>query len=351
MKTYLVTGGAGFIGSNFVNYMLKKYDDVKIVNVDCLTYAGNLENLKDVESNKNYKFVKANICDREAIRKIFLEDDIDYVVNFAAESHVDRSIKDPEIFVESNVKGTVNLLNVAKEFWTVGDDKYKENCKFLQVSTDEVYGSLGEQGYFMETTPLCPHSPYSASKAAADMLVKAYFDTFKFPINITRCSNNYGPYQFPEKLIPLIINNTLQHKNLPVYGDGLNVRDWLFVEDHCKAIDMVIKEGKLGEVYNVGGHNERTNITIVKTIINHIKDVVDPSVSENLITYVQDRKGHDRRYGIDPEKIKNDLGWYPETTFEVGIKKTIDWYLEHKNWIDNVTSGQYKEYYSKMYEI
>lgn len=351
MKTYLVTGGAGFIGSNFVNYMLKKYGDVKIVNVDCLTYAGNLENLKDVENNKNYKFVKANICDREAIRKIFLEDDIDYVVNFAAESHVDRSIKDPEIFVESNVKGTVNLLNVAKEFWTVGDDKYKENCKFLQVSTDEVYGSLGEQGYFIETTPLCPHSPYSASKAAADMLVKAYFDTFKFPINITRCSNNYGPYQFPEKLIPLIINNTLQHKNLPVYGDGLNVRDWLFVEDHCKAIDMVIKEGKLGEVYNVGGHNERTNITIVKTIINHIKDVVDPSVSENLITYVQDRKGHDRRYGIDPEKIKNDLGWYPETTFEVGIKKTIDWYLEHKNWIDNVTSGQYKEYYSKMYEI
>lgn len=351
MKTYLVTGGAGFIGSNFVNYMLKKYDDVKIVNVDCLTYAGNLENLKDVESNKNYKFVKANICDREAIRKVFLEDDIDYVVNFAAESHVDRSIKDPEIFVESNVKGTVNLLNVAKEFWTVGDDKYKENCKFLQVSTDEVYGSLGEQGYFIETTPLCPHSPYSASKAAADMLVKAYFDTFKFPINITRCSNNYGPYQFPEKLIPLIINDTLQHKNLPVYGDGLNVRDWLFVEDHCKAIDMVIKEGKLGEVYNVGGHNERTNITIVKTIINHIKDVVDPSVSENLITYVQDRKGHDRRYGIDPEKIKNDLGWYPETTFEVGIKKTIDWYLEHKRWIDNVTSGQYKEYYSKMYEI
>lgn len=351
MKTYLVTGGAGFIGSNFVNYMLKKYDDVKIVNVDCLTYAGNLENLKDIESNKNYKFVKANICDREAIRKVFLEGDIDYVVNFAAESHVDRSIKDPEIFVESNVKGTVNLLNVAKEFWTVGNDKYKENCKFLQVSTDEVYGSLGDQGYFMETTPLCPHSPYSASKAAADMLVKAYFDTFKFPINITRCSNNYGPYQFPEKLIPLIINNTLQHKNLPVYGDGLNVRDWLFVEDHCKAIDMVIKEGKLGEVYNVGGHNERTNITIVKTIINHIKDVVDPSVSENLITYVQDRKGHDRRYGIDPEKIKNDLGWYPETTFEVGIKKTIDWYLEHKNWIDNVTSGQYKEYYSKMYEI
>lgn len=351
MKTYLVTGGAGFIGSNFVNYMLKEYDDVKIVNVDCLTYAGNLENLKDIESNKNYKFVKANICDREAIRKAFLEDDIDYVVNFAAESHVDRSIKDPEIFVESNVKGTVNLLNVAKEFWTIGDDKYKENCKFLQVSTDEVYGSLGGQGYFMETTPLCPHSPYSASKAAADMLVNAYFDTFKFPINITRCSNNYGPYQFPEKLIPLIINNTLQHKNLPVYGDGLNVRDWLFVEDHCKAIDMVIKEGKPGEVYNVGGHNERTNITIVKTIINHIKDVVDPSVSENLITYVQDRKGHDRRYGIDPEKIKNDLGWYPETTFEVGIKKTIDWYLEHKNWIDNITSGQYKEYYSKMYEI
>lgn len=350
MKTYLVTGGAGFIGSNFVHYMLKKYDNIKLINVDSLTYAGNLENLKDIESNPNYKFVHADICDKEAITKIFEENEIDYVVNFAAESHVDRSIKMPEIFVKSNVEGTVNLLNVAKRFWTIGDDKYKAGCKFLQVSTDEVYGSLGAEGYFMETTPLNPHSPYSASKASADMIVKAYFDTFKFPINITRCSNNYGPYQFPEKLIPLMINNTLSHRDLPVYGDGMNIRDWLFVEDHCKAIDMVINGGTLGEVYNVGGHNERPNITIVKTIIEYVKENVDPTVNETLIKYVEDRKGHDRRYGIDPEKIKNDLGWYPETTFEVGIKKTIKWYLDNKEWIKNVTSGQYQEYYKKMYE-
>lgn len=349
MKTYLVTGGAGFIGSNFVHYMLNKYDDIKIINVDSLTYAGNLENLKGVESNKNYSFVHADICDKEAITKIFKENNIDYVVNFAAESHVDRSIKMPEVFVNTNVKGTVNLLNIAKEFWATSDDQYKQGCKFLQVSTDEVYGSLGNDGYFMETTPLNPHSPYSASKASADMLVKAYFDTFKFPINITRCSNNYGPYQFPEKLIPLIINNALNHKALPVYGDGLNIRDWLFVEDHCKAIDMVINDGVLGEVYNVGGHNERTNITIVKTIIKYIKENVDETVSEDLIKYVEDRKGHDRRYGIDPEKIKRDLGWYPETPFEVGIKKTIKWYLENEEWMKNVTSGQYQDYYEKMY--
>ena len=350
MKTYLVTGGAGFIGSNFVHYMLNKYDNIKLINVDSLTYAGNLENLKDIESNPNYTFVHANICDKEAITKIFEENEVDYVVNFAAESHVDRSIKMPEIFVKSNVEGTVNLLNVAKSFWTIGDDKYKDGCKFLQVSTDEVYGSLGAEGYFMETTPLNPHSPYSASKASADMIVKAYFDTFKFPINITRCSNNYGPYQFPEKLIPLMINNTLSHKDLPIYGDGMNIRDWLFVEDHCKAIDMVINNGKLGEVYNVGGHNERPNITIVKTIIEYVKENVDPTVNETLIKYVEDRKGHDRRYGIDPEKIKNDLGWYPETTFEVGIKKTIKWYLDNQDWIKNVTSGQYQEYYKNMYE-
>lgn len=349
MKTYLITGGAGFIGSNFVHYMLKKYDDIKIINVDSLTYAGNLENLKSIENNKNYSFVHADICDKEAITKIFEENNVDYVVNFAAESHVDRSIKMPEVFVNTNVKGTVNLLNIAKEFWTVGDDKYKKGCKFLQVSTDEVYGSLGKDGYFMETTPLNPHSPYSASKASADMLVKAYFDTFKFPINITRCSNNYGPYQFPEKLIPLIINNALNHKALPVYGDGLNIRDWLFVEDHCKAIDMVINNGVLGEVYNVGGHNERTNITIVKTIIEYINKNVDSSVNESLIKYVEDRKGHDKRYGIDPEKIKSDLGWYPETPFEVGIKKTIKWYLDNKEWMKNVTSGQYQDYYNKMY--
>lgn len=349
MKTYLVTGGAGFIGSNFIHYMLKKYENIKIINVDKLTYAGNLENLKDIESHPNYEFVRADICDKSAIEAIFEKNKIDYVVNFAAESHVDRSITNPEIFVKTNVEGTVNLLNVAKKFWTTGEDTYFCGCKFLQVSTDEVYGSLGKTGYFMETTPLCPHSPYSASKAGADLVAMAYFDTYKFPINITRCSNNYGPYQFPEKLIPLMINNAINHKELPVYGDGMNVRDWLYVEDHCKAIDMVINGGKLGEVYNIGGHNERTNITIVKTILAYIKDSVDSSVNESLIKYVKDRKGHDKRYGIAPDKIREDLGWMPETSFEVGIKKTIEWYLKNKSWMENVTNGQYKKYYKKMY--
>ena len=350
MKTYLVTGGAGFIGSNFVIYMLNKYDDVKIINVDKLTYAGNLENLKSVENNPRYTFVQADICDREAISKIFKENEIDYVANFAAESHVDRSITNPEIFVETNVLGTVNMLQCAKEAWQTGDDEYKPGVKYLQVSTDEVYGSLGAEGFFMETTPLDPHSPYSSSKASADFFVKAFHDTYKFPINITRCSNNYGPYQFPEKLIPLIMNNTLAHKDLPVYGDGMQVRDWLYVEDHCKAIDMVIRDGVDGEVYNVGGHNERPNIFIVKTIISYIKENVDPEVGEHMIKYVTDRKGHDRRYGIDPTKIKDALGWYPETTFEVGIKKTLKWYLDNMDWVKNVTSGAYQEYYKKMYD-
>ena len=349
MKTYLVTGGAGFIGSNFVIYMLNKYSDVKIINVDKLTYAGNLENLKSVESNPNYVFVQADICDKEAIQSLFDQYDIDYVVNFAAESHVDRSITNPEIFVQTNVLGTVNLLNIAKNAWAVGDDQYKDGVKFMQVSTDEVYGSLGAEGFFMETTPLDPHSPYSSSKASADLFVKAYSDTYKPPVNITRCSNNYGPYQFPEKLIPLMINNTLQHKELPIYGDGMQIRDWLYVEDHCKAIDMVVRGGKLGEVYNVGGHNERPNIVIVKTILEYVKENVDPAVGEHMMKHVADRKGHDRRYGIDPEKIKRDLGWYPETTFEVGIKKTIQWYLNHKEWMENVTSGAYQEYYQRMY--
>ena len=348
MKTYLVTGGAGFIGSNFVIYMLNKYSDVKIINVDKLTYAGNLENLKSVESNPNYVFVQADICDKEAIQSLFDQYDIDYVVNFAAESHVDRSITNPEIFVQTNVLGTVNLLNIAKNAWAVGDDQYKDGVKFMQVSTDEVYGSLGAEGFFMETTPLDPHSPYSSSKASADLFVKAYSDTYKLPVNITRCSNNYGPYQFPEKLIPLMIN-TLQHKELPIYGDGMQIRDWLYVEDHCKAIDMVVRGGKLGEVYNVGGHNERPNIVIVKTILEYVKENVDPAVGEHMMKHVADRKGHDRRYGIDPEKIKRDLGWYPETTFEVGIKKTIQWYLNHKEWMENVTSGAYQEYYQRMY--
>jgi len=349
MKTYLVTGGAGFIGSNFVIYMLNKYSDIKLINLDKLTYAGNLENLKSIESNPNYTFVEGDICDKEIANGLFEKYDIDYVVNFAAESHVDRSIKEPEIFAQTNIMGTVNLLNATKNAWETKEG-WIAGKKYLQVSTDEVYGSLGETGYFMETTPLDPHSPYASSKTGADLMVKAYSDTFKMPINITRCSNNYGPYQFPEKLIPLLINNCLNHKELPVYGDGLNVRDWLFVEDHCKAIDMVINNGRLGEVYNIGGHNERTNMQIVKTVIDYINKNVDKEVTENLIKYVEDRKGHDKRYGIDPTKIKEELGWYPETTFEVGIAKTIKWYLENKEWMENVTSGDYQKYYTKMYK-
>lgn len=350
MKTCLVTGGAGFIGSNFIIYILNHREDIKIVNVDKLTYAGNLENLQSVENNPAYSFVQADICNKTAMEALFSQYDIDCVVNFAAESHVDRSISDPEVFVKTNVLGTVNLLNVAKNAWQTGDDEYRAGCKFLQVSTDEVYGSLGPAGFFTEDTPLDPHSPYSSSKAAADLFVKAYFDTYKFPVNITRCSNNYGPYQFPEKLIPLMINNVLQHKQLPVYGDGMQIRDWLYVDDHCKAIDLVLENGVLGEVYNIGGHNERPNIAIVKTIIAYIAENVDPAVSESLIRHVEDRKGHDRRYGIDPTKIKNDLGWYPETPFEAGIVKTIEWYLNNKEWMENVTSGAYQDYYAKMYE-
>lgn len=349
MKTMIVTGGAGFIGSNFVIYMLNKYNDIKIINLDKLTYAGNLENLKCVQDNKNYVFVQGDICDSELIDSLFREYDISYVINFAAESHVDRSITDPDIFIKTNVGGTANLLNIARKYWEV-DGKYKEGVKYLQVSTDEVYGSLGETGFFMETTPLDPHSPYSASKAGGDLIVKAYADTYGMPVNITRCSNNYGPYQFPEKLIPLMINNALTKKSLPVYGDGKNIRDWLYVEDHCSAIDMVLHNGRSGEVYNVGGHNERENIHIVKTIIGYLREHVDSTINESLIKYVEDRKGHDRRYGIDPEKIKRELGWYPVTTFEVGIEKTIKWYLDNKEWMNNITSGEYQNYYKSMYE-
>ena len=349
MKTYLVTGGAGFIGSNFVQYMLNKYEDIKIINLDKLTYAGNLENLRAIEGNKNYEFIQADLCDKDTVYKIFKKYDIDFVVNFAAESHVDRSIKEPELFVKTNVLGTVTLLNAAKIAWET-EDGFMTGKKYLQVSTDEVYGTLGETGYFLETTPLDPHSPYSSSKTGADLMVSAYYDTYKMPVNITRCSNNYGPYQFPEKLIPLIINNCLNMKDLPIYGNGLNVRDWLYVDDHCKAIDMVLNAGKVGEVYNIGGHNERTNIHIVKTIINFISENVDKAVTENLMKYVEDRKGHDMRYGIDPTKIKNELGWEPETTFEVGIKKTIKWYLDNKKWMDNITSGEYQNYYKSMYK-
>ncbi len=349
MKTYLVTGGAGFIGSNFIHYMLKKYSDIKIINLDKLTYAGNLENLKEVEHYPNYTFIQADICDKEKVEEIFKNNDIDYVVNFAAESHVDRSIREPEVFVKTNILGTVTLLNAAKNAWET-EGGFKTEKKYLQVSTDEVYGSLGDEGYFTEKTPLDPHSPYSSSKTSADLMVKAYYDTYKMPVNITRCSNNYGPYQFPEKLIPLMINNCLNKKTLPVYGDGMNIRDWLYVEDHCKALDMVLNNGRIGEVYNVGGHNERTNIHIVKTIISYINKNVDSSVTESLIKHVEDRKGHDRRYGIDPQKIKDELGWYPETTFEIGIEKTIKWYLDNKSWIKNVTLGDYQNYYGKMYE-
>ncbi len=350
MKTYLITGCAGFIGSNFVYYMLNKYKEIQLVNLDKLTYAGNLENLKGVEGDPRHIFVQGDICDKELVSKLFAEYDFDYVINFAAESHVDRSISNPEIFVQTNVMGTVNLLQCAKNTW-YNEGTWKTGKKFVQVSTDEVYGSLGDEGYFMETTPLCPHSPYSSSKASADMFVMAFHDTYGMPVNITRCSNNYGPYQFPEKLIPLMINNVKNHKKLPVYGDGMNVRDWLYVEDHCKAIDMVAEGGRLGEVYNVGGHNERPNIFIVKTIIAQLHDrLQDEGISDELIQYVADRLGHDRRYGIDPTKIKEELGWYPETPFEVGIVKTIDWYLANEEWMSHVTSGNYLKYYEEMYK-
>jgi len=350
MKTYLVTGGAGFIGSNYVLYLLDTYPRIKVLNVDSLTYAGNLENLKAVESDPRHIFVQADICDRAAMQKLFAEHEIDYLVNFAAESHVDRSILDPQVFVQTNVLGTLNLLQCAKDAWQTGDDEYQPGVKYLQVSTDEVYGSLGPEGFFTEQTPLDPHSPYSASKASADLLVKAFGDTYKLPINITRCSNNYGPFQFPEKLIPLMLNNALQHKELPVYGDGLQIRDWLYVEDHCQAVELVLREGTIGEVFNVGGHNERTNLQIVEQIIAYLQQQVDPAVGQHLIRHVTDRKGHDRRYGIDPTKISDALGWEPRTPFEQGIKKTIAWYLDNLDWVEHVTSGAYRDYYQRLYE-
>ena len=372
MKKYLITGCAGFIGSNFVHYMLKKYPEILLVNLDKLTYAGNLENLKDVEGDPRHVFVQGDICDKELVEGLFAKYDFDYVINFAAESHVDRSIKNPEIFVQSNVMGTVNLLQRAKEAWYDAEAKtWKEGKKYLQVSTDEVYGALGAEGFFMETTPLCPHSPYSSSKASADMFVMAFHDTYGMPINITRCSNNYGPYQFPEKLIPLMINNVKHHKQLPVYGDGMQIRDWLYVEDHCKAIDLVVREGKAGEVYNVGGHNEMKNIDIVKLTIKTIHDMMEADkdlrkvlrkqvrdangdidiswINDSLIEHVADRLGHDARYAIDPTKIKEELGWYPETKFADGIVKTIKWNLDNQQWISEVTSGDYQKYYDEMY--
>lgn len=329
----LVTGGAGFIGSNFILYMMQQHPDYHIVNMDALTYAGNLENLKSIEDHPNFSFVQADIADKTAIDAVF-QQGINVVVNFAAESHVDRSILEPEIFVNTNVMGTQVLLDAAKKYGVT---------KFVQVSTDEVYGSLGETGLFSETTPLAPNSPYSASKAGGDLLVRAYHETFGLPVNITRCSNNYGPFQFPEKLIPLIISRALNDESLPIYGDGLNIRDWLYVEDHCSAIDLVIHQGKLGEVYNIGGNNERTNLHIVKTILEELRK------PESLITYVADRPGHDRRYGIDPAKIMNELGWKPKHNFETGIKETIQWYLNHKEWWTRIQSGAYREYMTQQY--
>ena len=385
MKTYLVTGAAGFIGTNFVKYMLEKYGkSIRIIVLDKLTYAGNIENIQEEIDSKKIDFVKGDICNRELVEDIFSRYEIDYVVNFAAESHVDRSISNPQIFLETNILGTQNLLEVSKKFWSIGKDEngypvYKERKKFLHISTDEVYGSLSKDyteakelvlndrvkkvaegrknlktygdKFFTEETPLDPRSPYSASKTSSDMIVRAYAETYKFPMNITRCSNNYGPYQFPEKLIPLIIKNILEGKKLPVYGDGSNVRDWLYVKDHNKAVDMVINNGRLGEVYNIGGFNEEKNINIVKLTIDTIAKIMkeEPEyrrvlktdvtkISYDLISYVQDRLGHDARYAIDPEKIVTELGWYPETSFDKGIEQTIKWYLDNQEWVEKVLS-------------
>ena len=347
MKNILVTGGAGFIGTNFVKHMLNTYQ-YNIINLDALTYAGNLENLRDIENDPKYTFVKGDITDVALIDEIFAKHEIDTVVNFAAESHVDRSIENPEIFLMTNVRGTQVLLDAAKKYWKVNPgDKYcrefKEGVKYLQVSTDEVYGTLGKTGLFTETTPLAPNSPYSASKTSADLFVRAYHETFGMPINITRCSNNYGPYQFPEKLIPLMINNCLKGKQLPVYGDGMQIRDWLHVKDHCTGIDTVLHKGKIGEVYNIGGNNEKANIEIVKLIIQNL------GKGEDMIKYVQDRPGHDRRYAIDNTKITTELGWSPSYTFEEGIKETIEWYLNNYEWMNKIVSGEYMKYYQQMY--
>lgn len=330
----LVTGGAGFIGSNFILFMAKQHPDYKIINVDALTYAGNLANLKTVEGHKNYSFVKADIIDSDLLEPIFATG-VDTVVHFAAESHVDRSILQPDIFVKTNVLGTQILLDLSKKY---------SIKKFVHVSTDEVYGTLGEEGLFTEETPLAPNSPYSASKAGSDLLVRAYHETFGLNVNITRCSNNYGPYQFPEKLIPLMIQNALKDMPLPIYGDGLNIRDWLYVEDHCSAIDLVLHHGRSGEVYNVGGRNERTNLEVVRTILDQL------GKPESLIKYVDDRLGHDRRYAINADKIRGELGWKPKQTYETGIRATIDWYLSQQEWMSGVTSGDYKSYYDTQYK-
>lgn len=391
MKHYLVTGGAGFIGSNFVKYLLNKYgNDVKITILDCLTYAGNLLTIKDEIERKNVTFIKGDIRDAELVNRLIAESNPDYIVNFAAESHVDRSITGPRIFVETNVLGTQTLLDAARNAWTMPEGGFQPGKKYLQISTDEVYGALdidyteaktlipspeaqsvighrdriikyGDK-FFTEDCPLSPRSPYSASKASADMLVLAYHETYGMPVNITRCSNNYGPYHFPEKLIPLLINNILHGKKLPVYGKGENVRDWLYVTDHARAIDLVLRNAPIGEIYNIGGFNEQKNIDIVKTVIEILRKLISENseylklstltpeeINESLITYVTDRPGHDLRYAIDPSKIASQLGWVPETPFKDGIVKTVKWYLDHNEWTENVTSGAYQKYYEEAY--
>jgi dTDP-glucose 4,6-dehydratase len=347
MKNILVTGGAGFIGSHLVRLLVNTYPDYHIVNMDVLTYAGNLENLKDVEDKENYTFIKYDICDIEKVKQVFVNYKIDSVIHLAAESHVDRSIEDPFSFAQTNVMGTLCLLQAAKEYWNSNyDDKL-----FYHVSTDEVYGSLGEEGFFTETTKYDPHSPYSASKASSDHFVRAFADTYGLPTVISNCSNNYGSYQFPEKLIPLFINNIVHSKSLPVYGKGENVRDWLFVDDHARAIDVIFHKGKLGQTYNIGGFNEWKNIDLIKVMIKTVDRFLgrEEGTSEKLITYVTDRAGHDLRYAIDSTKLKNELGWEPSLQFEEGIEKTVAWYLENNEWMKKVTSGKYQEYYQKMY--
>ncbi len=396
MKKYLVTGAAGFIGANFVKFLLDKWgNDIEILILDALTYAGNPMTIKDEIERQNVTFVKGDIGDRDLVERLMKDFDPDFVVNFAAESHVDRSITNPRLFLETNILGTQNMLDCARHAWADGKDetgrpKYRDGKKFLQISTDEVYGSLPKDyaeaqpltvsddvkrviegrenlqtfghGFFTESTPLAPRSPYSAAKTSADLIVMAYHDTYNMPVNITRCSNNYGPYHFPEKLIPLIINNILEGKPLPVYGKGENVRDWLYVSDHAKAIDMVLRNGRIGEVYNVGGFNEEQNISIVKTVIDIIARIMreEPEyqkllkhpvedINYSMIKYVTDRPGHDMRYAIDPTKIATELGWYPETPFKIGIEKTIRWYLDNQDWVESVTSGEYQNYYDAMY--